>query len=267
MPLLKDKKGIVFGIASERSLGWAIAQACVDQGAIVGLSYLNERLERRVKPLAKSIGAPICLPCDVQTPAQVDAVFSAAGESMGKLDFLVHSLAFADRSDLTGNFSQTSLSGFRTALEVSCYSLIDIVQRGLPVLSNEASILTLSYLGSQKFVQNYNVMGVAKAALESSVRYLAAELGPLGIRVNTLSAGPVKTLAAAGIPGFKSMLKNNACQTALRRNITAAEVGKAAVFLCSSMSSGVTGTCLYVDAGAHFMSIAAPHEKMTDPAN
>ena len=258
MALLDGKKGLVFGIANERSLGWAIAQACADQGASVGITYANERLARRAEPLGASIQAPICMPCNVQSTDEVEAVFEAVRAKMGQIDFLIHSVAFANREDLLGNFSHTSLDGFRTALEVSCYSLVDVVNRGRDVLSDSASIVTLSYLGSQRCIENYNIMGVAKAALESSVRYLAAELGPDGIRVNTLSAGPVKTLAAAGIPGFKRRLKKSAQQTALKRNITAKEVGDASVFLCSELSSGVTGTCLYVDAGAHFMGLSEP---------
>ena len=261
MSLLNGKSGLVFGIASERSLGWAVAQSCAEHGASVGISYLNERLARRVKPLAESIGAPLCMPCDVQQSDDIDSVFAMTKTEMGKIDFLVHSLAFANRDDLVGDFSQTKLTGFRTAMEVSCYSLVELVRRGREVLNENASIVTLSYLGSERYVQNYNIMGVAKAALESSVRYLAAELGPSGIRVNTLSAGPVKTLAAAGIPGFKALLKANADYTALQRNITAKEVGNTAVFLCSSLSSGVTGSCIYVDAGAHFMGISDPSRR------
>ena len=260
MALLEGKSGLVFGVANDRSLGWAIAKSCHENGASVGLTYANDRLTRRAEPLGASISAPICMPCDVQHPDEVDNVFKTVGEKLGTIDFLVHSLAFANREDLIGDFSQTSLTGFRTALEISCYSLIDLVRRGRPYLSDDASILTLSYLGSQRSIENYNIMGVAKAALESSVRYLAAELGPSGIRVNTLSAGPVKTLAAAGIPGFKRRLKKSAQQTALKRNITQKEVGDAAVFLCSHLSSGITGTCLYVDAGAHFMGLTEPTE-------
>ena len=252
MGLLNGKKGFVFGVANERSLGWAIAKACAHNGADVGISYLNERLLRRAKPLADSINASICAPCDVQDSAQVDTVVKLIERNMGRLDFIVHSLAFAPREALMQDFSETKRSSFQTALEISCFSLIDIVNRSKHLLNEGASILTLSYLGSEQYVTNYNVMGPAKAALESSVRYLAAELGPSGIRVNTLSAGPVKTLAAAGIPGFKSRLAQNARRTALQRNITANEVGDAAVFLCSPMSSGITGTCLYVDNGAHF---------------
>ncbi|MGB0647710.1 MAG: enoyl-ACP reductase FabI [Bradymonadia bacterium] len=257
MSLLDGKKGFVFGIANERSLGWAIAKACAQHGADVGLSYLNERLLRRAKPLAESINAPICAPCDVQDPDQIDAVVKDIEHDMGSLDFMVHSLAFAPREALMQNFSETTQSNFQTALEISCFSLIDIVNRSKHLFNEGASILTLSYIGSEQYVSNYNVMGPAKAALESSVRYLAAELGPKGIRVNTLSAGPVKTLAAAGIPGFKSRLAQNARRTALQRNITADDVGDAAVFLCSSMSRGVTGTCLYVDNGAHFFRAQA----------
>lgn len=252
MGLLEGKKGLVFGVANERSLGWAIAKTCASHGASVGISYLNERLERRARPLAESIGAPVCAPCDVQKPEEIERLLETTKENMGGLDFLVHSLAFANRDDLINGFSQTSLAGFRTAMEISCYSLIDLVNRSRPLLNKGASVITLSYVGSEQYVENYNIMGPAKAALESSVRYLAAELGRTGIRVNTLSAGPIKTLAAAGIPGFKSALKHNAARTALKRNITAEEVGNTAVFLCSSLSQGITGSIIHVDNGAHF---------------
>lgn len=252
MGLLEGKKGLVFGVANERSLGWAIAKACAAHGASVGISYLNERLERRARPLAESIGAPVCAPCNVANTDEIDRLLKTTQQEMGHLDFLVHSLAFANRDDLTNDFSKTSLAGFRTAMEISCYSLIDVVNRSRPLLNEGASIITLSYIGSEQYVENYNVMGPAKAALESSVRYLAAELGQAGIRINTLSAGPVKTLAAAGIPGFKSRLKQNAQRTALKRNITADEVGNTAAFLCSSLSQGITGSIIHVDNGAHF---------------
>ena len=252
MGLLEGKKGLVFGVANERSLGWAIAKACAEHGASVGISYLNERLERRARPLAESINAPMCEPCNVDSHEEIEHIFATARREMGTIDFLVHSLAFANREDLMNDFSTTSRAGFRTAMETSCYSLIDIVNRSKPLLSEGASIITLSYIGSEQYVENYNIMGPAKAALESSVRYLAAELGPSGIRVNTLSAGPIKTLAAAGIPGFKSRLKHNATRTALKRNVTAQEVGNTAVFLCSHLSCGITGSVIHVDNGAHF---------------
>lgn len=252
MGLLEGKKGLVFGVANERSLGWAIAKACAEQGASVGISYLNERLERRARPLAESINAPICEPCNVDNHEEIEQILIKTQQEIGTLDFLVHSLAFANREDLMNDFSATSRSGFRTAMETSCFSLIDVVSRSKPLLNEGASIITLSYIGSEQYVENYNIMGPAKAALESSVRYLAAELGPAGIRVNTLSAGPIKTLAAAGIPGFKARLKHSAARTALKRNVTAEEVGNTAVFLCSNLSQGVTGSVIHVDNGAHF---------------
>lgn len=252
MGLLEGKKGLVFGVANERSLGWAIAKTCAEHGASIGVSYLNERLERRARPLAESINAPVCEPCNVDNEEEIERIFTKTQQSMGKLDFLVHSLAFANREDLTNQFSNTSRAGFRTAMETSCYSLIDLVNRSKPLLNDGASIITLSYIGSEQYVENYNIMGPAKAALESSVRYLAAELGSSGIRVNTLSAGPIKTLAAAGIPGFKARLKHNAARTALKRNVTAQEVGNTAVFLCSHLSQGITGSVIHVDNGAHF---------------
>jgi enoyl-[acyl-carrier protein] reductase I len=254
--LLKGKIAAVFGIANERSLAWAIARALHQEGAELALNYVGEAIEKRVRPLAAEVGALVVLPCDVTKPEQIDAFFAAVKERYGGLDVLVHSLAFADRKDLQGQFVDTSRDGFLLALDVSAYSLTALAHAAAPLMENRTgSIVTLSYLGAEKVVPRYNVMGVAKAALESSVRYLAADLGPGGIRVNAISAGPVKTLASAGISGFKEMLHYAETRAPLRRNITAEEVGQAALFLCSPMSSGVTGQVIYVDAGYQIMGM------------
>lgn len=248
--LLKDKKGLIFGVANNLSIAWGIAQEAHAQGATLGFTYLNEALERRVRPLAESLNSPLILPCDVGNDAEVDAVFEAVDKEWGgQLDFLVHSIAFAQREDLQGRFVDTSRAGFATALEVSAYSLVAVAQRAASRMTNGGSIITLTYHGSQQVVPNYNVMGVAKAALESSVRYLAADLGQQAIRVNAISAGPVKTLSAKGISGLSNMLKGSVEVAPLGRNIETSEVGKSAVFLLSDYSSGITGEVVYVDAG------------------
>jgi enoyl-[acyl-carrier protein] reductase I len=248
--LLKDKKGLIFGVANGHSIAWAIAQEAANQGATLGFTYLNDAMERRVRPLAESVNSPIILPCDACNDDELDNVFKAVDEQWdGQLDFVVHSIAFAQRDDLKGKFVDTSRDGFRTALEVSAFSLVAMAQRAASRMTDGGSIITMTYHGSQQVVPNYNVMGVAKAALEASVRYLATDLGDASIRVNAVSAGPVKTLSAKGISGFGSMLKNSAEIAPLKRNVEIAEVAKTAVFLLSDYSSGVTGEVLYVDAG------------------
>lgn len=247
--LLKEKKGLIFGVANNLSIAWGIAQEAHSQGAIQGFTYLNEALERRVRPLAESLTSPLILPCDVNSDEELDAVFGRVAEEWGQLDFVVHSIAFAQREDLQGRFVDTSRAGFATALEASAYSLVAIAKRASKLMSLGGSIITMTYHGSQQVVPNYNVMGVAKAALESSVRYLAADLGGQGVRVNAISAGPIKTLSAKGISGLSDMLKGSVEVAPLGRNIDTSEVGKAAVFLLSDLSSGVTGEILYVDAG------------------
>lgn len=254
--LLAGKNGLVFGIANHRSLAWAIARAAAQHGARVGLNYHAPRLLRRVQPLAETINAPLLAECDVQDDAALDAFFEqAAAVFDGRLDFVVHSLAFAERDDLLGRFKDTSRAGFALAHDVSAYSLAAVARRAAPLMSAGGSIVTMTYYGAEKVVPNYNVMGVAKAALEASVRYLAADLGPDGIRVNAVSAGPIKTLAAAGIPGFRDMLKQVADKVPLRRNVTAEEVADPAVFLLSDLSRGVTGEVLHVDAGYHAIGV------------
>ncbi len=252
MKLLEGKRGLVFGVANERSIAWSIAEAAVAQGAEVGLNYLGDRMERRVRPLAERLEAPLCLPCDVTDEAQLDAFFARATEVFeGRLDFLVHSLAFARREELGGRFLDTSREGFALALDISAYSLVELTRRAAPLLTDGGSVVALTYYGAEKVVPNYNVMGPAKAALEACVRYLACDLGADAVRVNGLSAGPVRTLAAAGIPGFRGMLKACAERAPLRRNITQAEVADAALFLLSDLSRAVTGEVLHVDAGYH----------------
>ena len=248
--LLKDKKGLIFGVANNLSIAWGIAQEAAAQGATLGFTFLNEALERRVRPLAESLKAPLILPCDAGNDEHIDAVFAAVDEHWGgQLDFVVHSIAYAEREDLQGRFVDTSRKGFATALETSAYSLVAIAQRAAQRMASGGSMITLTYHGSQQVVPNYNVMGVAKAALEASVRYLAADLGAQNIRVNAISAGPIKTLSAKGISGFSNMLKGSVEVVPLGRNIETSEVGKSAVFLLSDYSSGITGEVLYVDAG------------------
>ena len=252
MALLQGKKALILGVASERSLAWAIARAYHEAGAELALTYAGEALERRVRPLAEGLGVKVVEPCDVTRDEDIQRLFQVIQNAWGGLDILVHSVAYALREELRGAFLNTSREGFRVALDVSVYSLVALCREAAPLMEGrEGSVLTLTYYGSEKVVPNYNVMGVAKAALEASVRYLAEDLGPRGVRVNAISAGPVRTLAASGITGFKEMLKVAAERAPLRRNITAEEVAGAAVFLASPLARGVTGEVLYVDAGYH----------------
>ena len=248
--LLKGKKGLIFGVANGHSIAWAIAQEAAAQGATLGFNYLSETMERRVRPLAEKVEAPIIAQCDACNDEELDAIFKMVDEEWGgELDFVVHSIAFAQREDLQGQFLETSRAGFNTALEVSAFSLVAIAQRAASRMKEGGSLITLTYHGSQQVVPNYNVMGVAKAALEASVRYLANDLGEREIRVNAVSAGPVKTLSAKGIRGFGDMLKNSAEVAPLKRNVDIGEVAKTSVFLLSDYSSGMTGEVLYVDGG------------------
>ena len=254
---MHGKKALVVGVANERSIAWAIAQAMHREGCELAFTFLGEALERRVRPLAESIGAKIILPCDVRNEDQVTEVYKILTQKWGAMDSLVHCIAYAERQDLEGSFVATSRSGFMTALDVSAYSLISLVRGALPLMLNAggASVVTLSYYGAEKVIPNYNVMGVAKAALECSVRYLAAELGPQNIRINSLSAGPVRTLAAAGIRGFKGMLQVVESKAPLRRNVSLDEVAEAGLFLLSPQSGGVTGETLYVDSGYQILGM------------
>lgn len=246
-------KALIIGVANERSLAWAIAQKLKERGYELGFTYVGASLERRVRPLAESVGATLIEPLDVTDDAQIDTLFLKIQEKWGSLDSLVHSVAFANREDLEGRFVETSREGFKTALDISAYSLVAVAKRAEPLMKEGGSILTLSYYGAEKVVPNYNVMGVAKAALEASMRYLAYDMGPQRIRVNAISAGPVKTLAAAGIRNFRDMLASAAEKTPLKENINAEDVGALGAFLCSSESRHITGTTMYVDSGAHIM--------------
>ncbi len=256
MGLLDGKKGIIFGVANERSIAWAIAQALNKEGMELAFSYAGEALESRVRPLAESIGSKLVIPCDVTDDAQIDSVFDTLSKEWGGIDALVHSLAFARKEELKGDFVDTSREGFRIALDVSAYSLVALARRARALMEGRAgSIITLSYYGSVKVIQNYNVMGVAKAALEASVRYLASDLGPKNIRVNAISAGPIKTLAAMGIAGFRSILDQVETKAPLRRNVTQEDVAKTALYLLSGLSSGVTGEVVYVDSGFNIVGL------------
>ena len=254
---LAGTHGVIVGVANKRSIAWAIAQALTAAGARLALTYQDERLRENVEELAAACLEPLVLPCDVGSDEQVSALFEAVGDSFGGLDFLVHGAAFAPRSELTAPFVQTSREGFRIALDVSAYSLIALARGAVPLMERRGggSILTLTYLGSQRVFPNYNVMGVAKAALESTVRYLAHDLGPRNIRVNAVSAGPIKTLAAAGIAGFGDILQVYRDRAPLHRNVDAAEVADAAVFLLGPGGRAVTGEILMVDAGFHAVGI------------
>jgi enoyl-[acyl-carrier protein] reductase I len=255
MGLLEGKTALIFGVANDHSIAWGIARALHDEGATVGFSSVESLIERRVRPLAESIGSTFIEPCDVQDDDQIRAVFAKWGAEHESLDILVHALAFAKREDLEGAFVDTSREGFAVALDVSAYSLVALTREARPWLGSGSSVLTLTYYGAEKVVANYNVMGVAKAALEACVRYLAADLGPGGIRVNAISAGPVRTLAAAGIAGFKKMYGSFADTAPLRANITPEDVGRSAVYLASDLSSAVTGEVLYVDGGFNVMGV------------
>ena len=255
MGLLDGKTALIFGVANDHSIAWGIARALHEEGAEVGFSSVESLIEKRVRPLAESIGSTFVEPCDVQSDADIDRVFTSWGETHNRLDILVHALAFAKREELTGRFVDTSRDGFALAMDVSAYSLIALSRAALPYLQRGSSILTLTYYGAEKVVPNYNVMGVAKAALEASVRYLAADLGPDGIRVNAISAGPVRTLASAGISGFKKMYGEFADVAPLRANITPEDVGKTALYLASDLASAVTGEVIYVDGGFSVMGV------------
>jgi len=252
--IFEGKKALIVGVANERSLAWSIAQHLHQGGAQLGFNFLGDALERRVRPLAESVSADLIEPCNVADDGQIDALFSKVKEKWGALDILIHSVAFANREDLDGRFVNTSREGFRMALDISAYSLIGLARKAEPLMEGRnGSILTLSYYGAEKVVPNYNIMGVAKAALEASVRYLAYDLGTKKIRVNAISAGPVKTLAAAGIRDFRTMLAAAEEKTPLHENITADDVGALAAFLCSPQGRHITGSTHYVDSGAHIM--------------
>jgi len=256
MGIMEGRKGVIFGVANDRSIAWAISEALHAEGAELAFTYAGEVLEKRVKPLAEGIGAKIILPCDVTKDEEIERVFSTLRQEWGGLDILVNAIAFAAREDLSNPYVQTNRQGFHLAMDVSAYSLVALARYAAPLMEGRnGSILTLTYMGSEKVIPNYNVMGVAKAALEASVRYLAYDLGPKQIRVNAISAGPIRTLAASGVAGFKDMLHHCAERAPLKRNIDAEEVGKTALYLMSDWSSAVTGEVLHVDAGYNIMGM------------
>lgn len=249
MGLMDGKRGVIFGVANDKSIAWGVAQQLKEAGAELAFTYLNEQLEKRVRPLAESLDSKIILPCDVASDDEIQSVFDELEKEWGTIDFVVHAVAFANRDDLKNSFTQTSREGFALAMDISAYSLVAMTRSALPLMSEGGSVITMSYLGAVQAVPGYNVMGVAKAALEASVRYLAAELGEKNVRVNAVSAGPIKTLAASGVGNFKEKLRVMEQRSPMRRVITQEEVGKASLYLLSDLASGVTGEIHYVDAG------------------
>ena len=253
--LMQGKRGIIFGLANDKSLAWGISQYLAAQGAELAFTFQGEALEKRVRPLAESLGSKIVLPCDVTDVASMDAVFAELQKQWGKLDFLVHAVAYADKNELKGQYVDTSLENFLLSMNVSCYSFTALAKRAKDMMTEGGSLVTLTYYGAEKVMPHYNVMGVAKAALEASVQYLAADLGAQNIRVNAISAGPVKTLAASGIGDFRYILKWNEYNAPLKRNTTLADVGGAALYLLSELGSGTTGEVLHVDSGYHVVGM------------
>ena len=247
--LMAGKRGLIMGVANDRSIAWGIAKAAADHGAELAFTYQGEALEKRVRPLAQSVQSKIVLPCDVNDDASIDAVFATIGKDWGKLDFVVHAIAYSDKDELKGLYVDTSRRNFNMTMDISCFSFTAICARAQALMPNGGSLLTLSYFGAERVMPHYNVMGVAKAALECSVRYLAADLGPKAIRVNAISAGPIKTLAASGIGDFRHILKWNELNAPLKRNVTIDEVGGAGLYLLSDLSRGVTGELHHVDSG------------------
>ncbi len=256
--LLTGRRGLILGMANERSLAWGIAAACAAQGADLAFTYQGEALGRRVRPLAESLGSQIALPCDVTEPAAIAATFESLRQNWDGLDFLVHAIGFADKAYLRGRYLETPREAFLQALDISCYSFVALAREAVAMMRPGGALLTLTYLGAERVTPHYNVMGVAKAALEASVRYLAADLGASGIRVNAISAGPIKTLAASGIGDFRYILRWNQLNSPLERNVTIEEVGGAALYLLSDLSSGVTGEVHHVDCGYHIVGMKNP---------
>ncbi len=255
--LMTGKRGIILGVANKNSLAWGIAQQLHDQGAEIAFTYAGDALKKRVEPLAESINSNLVLPCDVTKEEDIKSVFQTLKEKWGTIDFILHAIGFSDKNQLSGYYYETTRDNFLMTMDISCFSLTAIAREAAPLMNEGGSILTLTYYGSEKVMPHYNVMGVAKAALEASVRYLAADLGPKQIRVNALSAGPVKTLAAAGISDFRQILQWNEQNSPLRRNIGLDEVGKSGLYLLSDLSSGVTGENHHVDCGYHTVGMKA----------
>ncbi|WP_270935627.1 enoyl-ACP reductase FabI [Falsiroseomonas oryzae] len=256
--LMAGKRGVVMGVANDRSIAWGIARAVAAQGAELCFTYQGEALEKRVRPLAEQVGSRLVLPCDVTDDASVDAVFDTVKEAWGGIDFLVHAIGFADKQYLRGRYMDTPRDAFLQAMDISVYSFVSVAQRAVPLMQPGGSLLTMSYLGAERVTPHYNVMGVAKAALEASVRYMAADLGKAGIRVNAISAGPIKTLAASGIGDFRYILKWNQYNAPMERNVTIEDVGGAGLYLLSGLSSGVTGEVHHVDCGYHVVGMKNP---------
>ena len=265
--LLKGKRALILGVANERSIAWAITEQFKGQGCELALTYVNDAIKKRVIPLAQEAGAKAVLHCDVSSDESIKNLFIELKKTWDHFDILIHAVAFANKEELAGSFLDTSREGFHLALDISAYSLIGLCREAVPMMNSGGSILTLSYYGATKMVQNYNVMGVAKAALESAVRYLAWDLGPKNIRVNAISAGPIKTLAAAGIRGFRSILDSVGQMSALKRNVSAEEVGKSALYFASDLSSGVTGEIHFVDSGFSTGAMAMPATQGAAPVN
>jgi enoyl-[acyl-carrier protein] reductase I len=256
-PLMGGKRGLVMGVANDRSLAWGIAKSLSDHGAELAFTYQGEALEKRVRPLAESVRSDFLLECDVTDEASLDRTFLRLQERWGRLDFLVHAIAFSDKEELKGKYLDTSRANFQRTMDISCFSFTDVCRRSAPLMAAGGSLLTLTYYGAEKVTPHYNVMGVAKAALEASVRYLAVDLGAQNIRVNAISAGPIKTLAASGIGDFRYILKWNQYNAPLKRNVTIEEVGGAGLYLLSDLAAGVTGEVHHVDCGYHVVGMKA----------
>ena len=255
--LMAGKRGLIMGVANDRSIAWGVAQACAAHGARLAFTYQGEQLAKRVRPLAESVSADLVAECDVTNPASLDSLFEQVKAEWGGLDFLVHAIAYSDKDQLKGKYLDTTADNFARTLQVSCYSFTAVCQRAVPLMPAGGSILTLTYYGAERVMPHYNVMGVAKAALEASVRYLATDLGPDNIRVNAISAGPIRTLAASGIGDFRFILKWNELNSPLRRNVTIEQVGNAGLYLLSDLGAGVTGEVHHVDSGYHTVGMVA----------
>ena len=256
--LMAGRRGLIMGVANSRSIAWGIAKACAEHGAELAFTYQGDAVKKRIEPLAAELGSSMVVPSDVTDAASLDAAFDMVAKAWGQLDFVVHAIAFSDKDELTGRYVDTSSDNFTKTLQISCYSFTAIAQRAEKLMTNGGSLLTLTYYGAEKWMPHYNVMGVAKAALEASVRYMAADLGPKNIRVNAISAGPIKTLAASAVSDFRYILRWNEYNSPLRRTVTADEVGDSAVYLLSDLSRGVTGEILHVDAGYHVVGMKNP---------
>ncbi len=258
--LMAGKRGLIMGVANDRSIAWGIASVLAAQGAELAFTYQGEALQKRVVPLAESVGSKIIVHCDVTDENQLDQLFTVLEGAWGSIDFVVHAIAFSDKNELDGHYVDTSRDNFLRTMDISCYSFTALCRRAVPLMKNGGSLLTLSYLGAERVMPHYNVMGVAKAALEASVRYLAVDLGGKGVRVNAISAGPIKTLAASGIGDFRYILKWNEINAPLKRNVTTLEVGHSALYLLSDMGTGVTGEVMHVDSGYHTVGMIAVDE-------